>query len=480
MAYENKYLDSTGVKHLWDKAASIYVQKEAGKVLSDENYSAAEKEKLAILRNYTLPFATTNVLGGIKIGDGLRIDENGVVHTVYNPEMPIDWDDIQDLPTTLAGYGITDAATKTELEDVRAAVSEVYRYKGSVPTVADLDNIANPENGDVYDVEENGANYAWNANEERWDNLGGLVGVEALSNYELDIITGSASSVLALKELIARGGNVDMAANLTFSEPITVAQNVVLDLGGNTLSYSGSDYAFVVNGATITFKNGTIQTNARVAQATNGGEIIVNGGSYRSNAVGFVVEGIGSKFTLNAGEINSSNGGIGAFNQGSIEINGGDVVAHDFAAIFTDKTSGHGGNSIVINNGNLFGNVTTTGYESCCVYIANNDTFVMNNGTLTSSDGCGILMRAGTVTINNGSITAIRGDNSPGKIGDDATQMSASAVIYHESANFPGKANMSLTITDGLFTGTDHSVEILSNETTPNVHIEGGDFNPAI
>ena len=135
----NKYLDKDGVKYLWDKAEGIYVKKVDGKGLSEENYSSKEKQKLAGLENYELPAASDSALGGIKIGDGLSIDENGVVKTVYNPEMPVEWDDIQDLPTTLEGYGITDAATKEELEEVREEVSKVYKYKGKVATKADLD-----------------------------------------------------------------------------------------------------------------------------------------------------------------------------------------------------------------------------------------------------------------------------------------------------------------------------------------------------
>ena len=38
---------------------------------------------------------------------------------------------------------------------------------------------------------------------------------------------------------------------------------------------------------------------------------------------------------------------------------------------------------------------------------------------------------------------------------------------------------MNLTIVGGMITGADHSVEVLSNETTPNVTITGGIFDPA-
>ena len=480
---ENKYIDGAGVKYLWDKAANIYVKQEQGKGLSEENYSQAEKEKLAGLENYDLPTASFDTLGGIKIGDGLSVDENGVVKTVYNPEMPVEWDDIQDVPTTLEGYGITDAATKEELEEVKETVSKVYKYKGQVNTAADLANIVNPQNGDVYDVKEDGTNYAWNADEERWDPLGTLIKIEALSNYELDIITGSASSEKALDDLIAEGGNVQLGANLTLTQPITVTKDTVLDLNSFTLSGNVTGYALVANGAKLTLKGGKVNLNKRVAQAENGGEVVVKDGEYRSGDVAFAAQGEGSKITIDGGSITAQEGGVGAFDKGEIEINGGTFKGIDNFPVFTNGTAGRGGNTITINGGEFEGNITSNGYESCCVYVANNDTVVINGGTFVSNDGCGILMRAGTVTINDAEVVAKKkavDSHSPGYVGDNKTKMSASAIIYHESANYPGKAGMSLTINGGTFEGADLAVEVLSNEATPNVHINGGEFTPAL
>lgn len=51
------------------------VDKVDGKGLSSNDYTTAEKTKLAGLENYTLPTASTTVLGGIKIGERLTIDE---------------------------------------------------------------------------------------------------------------------------------------------------------------------------------------------------------------------------------------------------------------------------------------------------------------------------------------------------------------------------------------------------------------------
>ena len=71
-----------------------------------------------------------------------------------------------DKADTLAGYGITDAYTKGEVD---AKVTSVYRYKGSVANeeaLPDSDQVI----GDVYNVEDTGANFAWDGT--KWDNLG--------------------------------------------------------------------------------------------------------------------------------------------------------------------------------------------------------------------------------------------------------------------------------------------------------------------
>lgn len=57
------------------------VDKIDGKGLSTNDYTNDEKNKLAELENYTLPIASNTELGGIKVGENLRIDENGVLNS---------------------------------------------------------------------------------------------------------------------------------------------------------------------------------------------------------------------------------------------------------------------------------------------------------------------------------------------------------------------------------------------------------------
>ena len=71
-------------------------------------------------------------------------------------------------------YDKTNVYTKTEID---TKISSVYKYKGSVATYQDLPS-TDLTIGDVYNVESDGSNYAWNGTV--WDKLGGEVD---LSNY---------------------------------------------------------------------------------------------------------------------------------------------------------------------------------------------------------------------------------------------------------------------------------------------------------
>lgn len=56
-----------------------YVLKETGKGLSTNDYTTAEKTKLAGLSNYKLPVATSSTLGGIKAGNNITIASDGTL-----------------------------------------------------------------------------------------------------------------------------------------------------------------------------------------------------------------------------------------------------------------------------------------------------------------------------------------------------------------------------------------------------------------
>lgn len=116
--------------------------------------------------------------------------------------MAITFSDLGSKPTTLAGYGITDAKIENgviTLGSNSVSVVGVYRYKGSVSTVANLPTHSSspaPEPGDVYNVTANGKNYAYveydsSTSKDVWDDLGGEFEITSITNAEIDTILAS-------------------------------------------------------------------------------------------------------------------------------------------------------------------------------------------------------------------------------------------------------------------------------------------------
>lgn len=100
--------------------------------------------------------------------------------------------------TTLAGYNITDAYTKDEID---AKASSFMNYKGQVENTNALPDEASV--GDVYNVKSTGANYCWNG--ESWDKLSEDIDLSGLMSKE------EARAELALK---ANSADVESALSL--------------------------------------------------------------------------------------------------------------------------------------------------------------------------------------------------------------------------------------------------------------------------
>ena len=131
---ELKYLDGTGLSQVWNKIKAQLALK-------------ADASALSTLESTVEGLATT--VGGKA-----------------------------DKATTLAGYGITDAYTKTEID---GKLGGAMHYKGQKPTFAELPEEGN-QPGDVWDVQADGANYAWNGT--GWDKLSGVTDLSAYATTE--------------------------------------------------------------------------------------------------------------------------------------------------------------------------------------------------------------------------------------------------------------------------------------------------------
>jgi len=169
----SKFLDENGLLYLWGKIKTLAggkVDKVEGKGLSSNDYTTADKTKLDGLENYTLPAASADVLGGVKVGAGLAINQGVLSATGGGTADSVDWSNVQNKP---------DLALKSDL-------TSLYRFKGTVSNYASLPTTGNVV-GDVWNVSATGMNYAWTG--EDWDALGQEFQIEAITNAEIDAIT---------------------------------------------------------------------------------------------------------------------------------------------------------------------------------------------------------------------------------------------------------------------------------------------------
>ena len=93
------------------------VDKVEGKGLSTEDYTTAEKTKLAGIEananNYTLPTATASALGGVKVGANLAIDSStGVLSGDYSA-------------ASSSADGLMSSADKTKLDGIEAGATAI-------------------------------------------------------------------------------------------------------------------------------------------------------------------------------------------------------------------------------------------------------------------------------------------------------------------------------------------------------------------
>ena len=273
----------------------------------------------------------------------------------------------------------------------------------------------------------------------------------------------SSSSVIVLTD------------NIVLTDPVTIGsgRDIVINLNGKSVS-TKSENAFVVNKGKLLLRgNGTVSAGNSAVVVMNNGEAIIDGGTYEGN-MAFAVGTFNSsdesvtngRLIFNSGTVNSQEFSIGIYGTSEVEINGGTFTSRDNAVIGTNGSSPLNSHrySITVNGGTFNGNIETSGYIACGIYMANTGDVVLNGGTFNINGGVGILVRSGTLTANAAeiSITEKKG-LTEGKVGDSLVQVTAdSQIVVDDRAGYPGEAP-----------------EILANSTGYVVkNVDGGAYEP--
>lgn len=213
----NKYLDSNGLLYLWSKIKAV-LPKKTSELTNDSGYITTADIPEGAAASTTTPkmngAAAVGTDAGFARGDHVhptdtsRASASTVSSHTSNTTVHITaaertaWNAKLDKQTTLAGYGITDAYTKTQVDGL---VSGALHYKGSKSNYSDLpsyDNVTgdvwNIANADATHGVKAGDNVAWNG--EAWDVLSGTVDLSsymltsdmvAVTNGEIDTIVAT-------------------------------------------------------------------------------------------------------------------------------------------------------------------------------------------------------------------------------------------------------------------------------------------------
>lgn len=218
MPNTNDFLDYAGLGRYHTKVQAELDKKvnaEAGKGLSENNFTTEEKNKLAGLSVYTLPSTGEETLGGVKISTStdpvptntaLKADATG---TAY-----VDWAEAPQASATQAGIlklggslkqnedGTVDVDTEhvgshdvswSDIKDkpdlaLKTDITSVYKFKGNVATYDDLPSAGTEglEVGDVYNVEATGMNWGWTGTV--WDALGEIFEISRITDEQIDAL----------------------------------------------------------------------------------------------------------------------------------------------------------------------------------------------------------------------------------------------------------------------------------------------------
>lgn len=176
-----KYLDYDGLLYFWTLVKGKLALK-ADKATTLSGYGITD----ANINNGTITLGSNTITpltsiinsdlpdSGVTAGTykSVTVNAKGIVTAGSNP-------------TTLNGYGITDAYTKTEID---TKMTSAMHYKGSVAAVSNLPSTGNAV-GDFYNVTATGENYAWTGSD--WDVTGSIVDLQSITNAEIDTIIAS-------------------------------------------------------------------------------------------------------------------------------------------------------------------------------------------------------------------------------------------------------------------------------------------------
>ena len=352
-------------------------------------------------------------------GHGLVVASNTEVRTRRT--------DAEGLEGTVKGFAFTGNGTVSVTADYRV---EVDPYKGSFTSGRDKVTVAESE------------------------------GVVSGGNGEADspfII----SDIETLRNIHKFGDNVSfqLGADFEIESAIFIRnENVSLDLNGKSIEYyvTGNDHTglLIVDGGsliitgegTLIASSGKYNTPLKVQR---NGAVIINGGTYKSIAGDAIDIGVqdaeGGNVIINGGTFEGREFCIGIWGDSNVTINGGNFTAFDNAVIGTNGMDS--GNPVIkIAGGEFNANIESfdskgNAYIACGIYMACDVDVTITDAVFNINGGVGILLRGGSLDLQNASIVNNHVDNrESGLVGDSHVMLISDVAIVvdgERGSNYP-------------------------------------------
>ena len=275
--------------------------------------------------------------------------------------------------------------------------------------------------------------------------------------------------------VVADGQTIELLQNCESTTAWTIAgKTVTLDMNGKNLTGPATGDVIDINADGKLILTDNAATDDPTINGSN--EVTYAGGKLTGKWP--INVNAGGEFVMNGGWIVAGEAAAWVGYTGKVTINNGVLEARDNAVVMAPGNNGQGGYTIDINGGILLGHITSAGYASACVYHPNTGVLNISGGTLVSTNGPAVVVRAGESHITGGTIISQGGG---GKVGDASAAVPAVGVVYDFKANYPG-ADINAAITAGNIT----SVAAIYAGTTPTtaeedaVAISGGTFNSPV
>ena len=234
------------------------------------------------------------------------------------------------------------------------------------------------------------------------------------------------------------GSTVHLLDNVTLTEPAVfpAGKKVDLNLRGHNITATGT--ALRINGTTdiqSTGSNGVIESTGNVAVAV----------------------GDNAKVTVFSGTLKGREGAVitGTSTGATIEIRyKATLIATDNAVIAGNGSQRDGKpNTILVKGSTFIGGIQSKGYIACGIYAPWNDNVTVSGGTFNITNGAGIVARAGTVKVTDGTFNCT--GTAEGYVGDSKNKVPCAALVFDKAANYPALTEDSKILVSGGSFSTD-------------------------